>query len=102
MVGSGTATTITAVNYRTQFAAASITDAATMVTNSTGVFEAPMLLGTTGEAVGALGSAGQFNIGLDDIIYAPRASATAFSVRGMCSGTPVASAVTCAILAAVK
>lgn len=103
MAGVATATTITALNYRTQFAIASTTDAATMVTNSTGVFEGPWFTGNSTESYGQYATAtNPVHLGLQDIIHAERPSGSAVSARAMCSGTPDTNATSCAILAAVK
>lgn len=102
MFGVGTGTTITAQNYRSQFAIASTTDAATMVTNATGVFDGPTLTGSTTEQLGSWYTATfPTRIGLEDIFYAQRPDASAVSVRAMASGTPDTNAVSAAILAAV-
>jgi hypothetical protein len=103
MCGAGTQTAITAVSYRTQFAIASTTDAATMVTNATGVHEGPWLTGSTTEQLGRFNVATHpWSIGPEHIIYAPRPAGSAVSARVMCSGTATANTTTCAVLAAVK
>jgi hypothetical protein len=102
MFGVGTGTTITALNYRSQFAIASTTGAATMVTNTTGVMDGPTLTGSTTEQLGSWFTATfPTRMGLEDIIYANRPSASAVSARSMCSGAPDTNAVSAAILAAV-
>ena len=102
MAGVGVATAITALNYRIQFAVASTTDAATMVTNGTGVFEGPWLTGSTAEQMGQFDTAtNPITVGIEDMIFASRPAGSAVSARVMCSGAAVAGATTCAILAAV-
>lgn len=103
MVGCGVQTTITAVNYRTQFAIASTADAATMFTNSTGVFDGPWFTGNTTESLGQFATAtNPVHTGLESIIHAERPSGSAVSGRAMCSGAATADTTTFAILAAVK
>jgi hypothetical protein len=103
MCASGSQTVITAVNYRTQFAIANTTDAATMVTNNTGVWEGPWLTGSTGEQLGAYPTVtNPVILGTENIIYAPRAANSSVSARVMCSGTATTTTTNCAILAAVK
>lgn len=103
MYGNATATTITANNYRTQFAIANTTDAATMATNGTGIFEGPWATGSTTEQLGQYPTGSNpIHVGPVDIIYAPRPSGSSVSARAMCSSTPDTNATSCAILAAVK
>jgi hypothetical protein len=103
MIAAGTQTAITAVSYRSQFAIASTTDAATMVTNTTGIFEGPMLTGATTENLGQFNTAtNPVTVGPESIIYAERPSGSAVSARVMCSGAATSGTTTCAILAAVK
>jgi hypothetical protein len=103
MIGCGNQTAITAVNYRAQFAIASTTDAATMVTNTTGIHEVPMLTGNTTESLGQYATAtNPVHIGLEELIYAPRPTGSAVSARVMCSGTATSGTTTCAILGGVK
>lgn len=103
MFNVGTGTTITALSYRSQFAIASTTDAATMVTNSTGFFEGPELTGSTTEQLGQYPTAtNPVTVHPGHIIYAPRASGASVSARTLCSGAPDTNAVSCAVLAAVK
>lgn len=102
MFGVYTGTTITALNYRSQFAVASTTDAATMVTNSTGVHDGPTLTGSTTEQLGQWYTATfPTRRGIEDIIYAQAPDGSAVSCRAMCSGAPDTNAVSAAILAAV-
>lgn len=109
MIDGGSATAITAVNYRSQFAIASTTDAATMVTNAT-VWDGPGALGTTAEQLldnyfGAGAASTPMHSGAPftpgGIIYAPRAAGAAVSARAMCSGTPDTNGFGCSILAAL-
>lgn len=103
MTAVATGTAITALNYRSQFAIASTTDAATMVTNGTGYFEGSWHTGNTTESWGQYNTAtNPVHVGLHDVIYAPRAAAAAVSARTMCSGAPDSNIASCAILAAVK
>jgi hypothetical protein len=103
MVAVGTQTTITAVNYRTQFAVATTAQAATMVTNATGAFEGPWFTGNTTESFGQFATAtNPVHIGLNDIIHAERPEGSAVSGRAMCSGTSTSQTTSFAILAAVK
>jgi hypothetical protein len=105
MIDAGTAAAATALNYRSQFAIASTTDAATMVTNAT-VWEGPIWTTTTAELMNSAltVTAGSWVIGGQfsplGIIYDPKPDASAVSMRAMCSGTAEA---TCfgSILAAV-
>lgn len=104
MLGTGTNTTMAAVNYRTQWAIASTTDAATMVTNGV-VWDGPQVSSTTGEQINDLytsgvGSQGTYHNGWG-IHYAPRAAGASVSVRSMCSGTPDSNGIGYSILAAI-
>jgi hypothetical protein len=102
MFGIFTATTITAQNYRSQFAIASTADAATMVTNATGVFDGPTLTGSTTEQLGQWYTATfPTRLGFEDIIYKEAPNGSAVSCRAMASGTADANAVSAGILAAV-
>lgn len=102
MLGVYTATAITAQTYRSQFAIAGTTDAATMVTNTTGAVEGPVLTGNTSEALGPYTATFPTKRGIEDMIYAPRSDSAYMSVRGMASGTADSNALGGAILAAVK
>lgn len=98
-----TAASMTALNYRSQFAIGTTSEAATMVTNGT-VLEGPMWASTTGEQQTEQFSFGAWYVGLavgSQPIWAPRGPGAAVSVRGMCSGTPDANAQGASILAAV-
>ena len=92
VVDGGTADTTTALNYRSQFAVASTSDAATEVTNST-VWDGPRWATTTAEQMTNQASPyGAFVLGSSafsesGIIYAPRPEGAAVSMRAMCSGT---------------
>lgn len=103
MTAVATGTTITALNYRSQFAIASTADAATMVTNGTGFFEGSWHTGNTTESWGQFATAtNSVHMGLHDVIYAPRAAAASVSARTMASAAPDSNIASCAILAAVK
>ncbi len=104
MVDGGTTTTHSGRTYRSQWAIASTTDAATMVTNST-VWEGPGWTSTTAEAIGdaLVTAAGNYGLGYvpNGIIYAPRGPGAAVSVRVMNSGANDTNAVGCSVLAAL-
>lgn len=104
MVDGGTITAHSGRTYRSQWAIASTTDAATMVTNST-VWEGPGWTVSTGESLtdALVSAAGFYGLGYvpNGIIYAPRASGAAVSVRVMNSGTNDTNGVGCSILAAL-
>lgn len=104
VIGSGVSTAFNSSNHRTQVAIASTADAATMVTNSTGVFDAPWSTTSTSEVLGGWAGStnGVFHIGVDSIIYAPRGSGASISARGASSGTGQAGVNTVAMLGAVK
>lgn len=103
MVDGGTAGTMTAMNYRSQFAIASTTDAATEATNGT-AWDGPMWATDTSERVTDNLTGGQWVMGgpgPNGPIYLPRAAGAAVSMRAMCSTTPDSSACGGHILAAV-
>ena len=103
MAGVATGTTITALNWRTQLALGTTTEAATMVTNGTGYMEGPHFTGNTTEQFGAYNTATNPVLqGVEHIRYAPRLSGASMSIRAMCSGTPDANVLSMAVLAAVK
>lgn len=105
VIDAGVVATSTALSYRSQFAIASTTDAATMVTNAT-VWEGPIWATTTAElqtnTANITAGTWVYGHGVPDLglIYAPRAAGEAVSMRAMCSGTAEAS-VAGSILAAV-
>jgi hypothetical protein len=102
MTGIGTATTVTAQNYRVQVALDSTSAAATIATNGTGLFELPWLTGSTTEQLGAHNTATYPVIyGPEHIIYAPRAAGWALSARATASSTADSNATTVAILGGV-
>jgi hypothetical protein len=92
VIDGGTATGSTALSYRSQFAIASTTNAATQVTNST-VWEGPIWATTTAELMNdnLRITAGSWLIGTafhpGGIIYSSQAAGAAVSMRAMCSGT---------------
>jgi hypothetical protein len=99
--------TLAALTYRSQFAFASTTDAATAATNGT-VVEGPGTVTGTTESCGSPYQGGttaltQFGIGGDNfgLVYHPLAAGSAISFRGMCSGTADANAFAGSILAAL-
>lgn len=98
-----TSTTMAALNYRSQWAIGTTTQAGDMATNGTTI-EGPMWASTTGEQITEQFSFGAWYTGISPghlPIYAPRAAGAAVSVRGMCSGTADSNAAGAAILAAV-
>ena len=102
MVAIRTATVITAQSYATQFAIASTTDAATELTNSTGVFRGPNLTGSTTEQLGGwLTATNPVRTGVEDLIYAPMNDGAAISCRALATGTADANALGVAMLGAV-
>lgn len=107
LIDAGTASSSTALNYRTQFAIASTGDSATIATNGT-VWDGPIWATTTaevqqdnmtsgGSGAWAMGDGRFSNNGL---LYAPTTSGAAVSMKAMCSGTAEAT-VAGSILAAV-
>jgi hypothetical protein len=106
IVDRGTSSSTTTTTYRTQWAVASTTDAATMATNGT-VWDGPMWANTTAEImndpVTFTNSSPIIGVPFtpNGIIYSPRASGAAVSARAMCSGTPDSNATACSVLAAI-
>lgn len=110
VIDGGTTTTMNGLNYRSQWAIASTTDAATMVTNST-IMDGPLWATSTAEAMSdtymAAGSTsppsligfGYFEPG--GIIYSPQQSGASVSVRAACSSTADANSIGASILAAL-
>lgn len=96
VIDGGSASTTTALSYRSQFAIASTTNAATMATNGT-QWDGPLWATTTAELMNdqMRSAAGNWAIGCTfdpgGIIYAPTQAGAAVSMRAMCSGTAEAS-----------
>lgn len=102
-IDGGTSAAMSALNYRSQFAIGTTSEAATMATNGTHL-EGPMWASTTSEQITEQFTFGAWYIGMTPgqmPIHAPRAAGAAVSVRAMCSGTPDSNAAGAAILAAV-
>jgi hypothetical protein len=95
-IDGGTVGGTTALNYRSQFALASTTDAATEVTNST-VYEGPLWNTASTELMNDQMNvtAGTWviggGIGPNGYIYHPKPAGSPVSMRAMCSGTAEAS-----------
>ncbi len=100
MIDGGTATAITAVTRRSQFAIARTTDAATMVTNGT-VYDGPIWVGTTSEVINHTLTGAAWVVGGPFIIYDPKPDGSSVSCRMMNSGAVDSNGQGAAILAAV-
>jgi hypothetical protein len=104
MADIGTAVVTANTDYRTQWALASTTDAATEVTNGT-VWEGPHFRESSTEQYQSLNTYGATLMGAtgtsDGIVYAPRPAGSAVSVRALCGTSPPASGCGLAILGAV-